>query len=116
MFSSEVRSLRRVFNRETWEAAESSDERETVVPAEMGEVWVDDSREMSGGVMTSSCLGLSWICGFGGAGNGTGTGTGGTGGIAGLSMGEFGGGGVDRRGMGVGAGIWGVEVLKSNAE
>ena len=69
----------------------------------MGEVWVDDSREMTGGVMTSSCLGLSWTCSFGGAGNGIGTGMGGTGGITGLSIGEFGGGGVTQWGMGVGA-------------
>ena len=86
------------------------------VPAEMGEVWVDDSRETTGGVMTSRGLGLSCICGFGGAGNDTGTGTGGTGGIVGLSMGEFGGGGVGRRGMGGGEGALGVEVLKSKAE
>ena len=84
----------------------------------MGEVCVDDSREMAGGVITSNCLGLSWICGFGGAGNGTGTGTGGTGGMVGFSMGEFGGGGVSvsRRGIGGGAGAQGVDVLKSNAE
>jgi len=105
--------LRRVFKRETWEAEESSEEREKAVPAEMGEVWIDDSREMIGSVMTPNGLGLSWISGFGGTGNGTGTGTGG---IAGLSIGEFGGGGVNRRGMGSGAGVNGVEVLKSNAE
>jgi hypothetical protein len=61
VFSSEVRSLRRVFKRETSEAEESLEEREKEVPAEMGEVWVDDSREMAGGVMTSNFLGLSWI-------------------------------------------------------
>ena len=59
MFNSEVRSLRRVFKRETWDADESPEEREQEVPAEMGEVWVEDSREIAGGVMTSSFLGLS---------------------------------------------------------
>lgn len=111
-----MRSLRRVFKRETCEAEESSEERETEVPIEMGEVWVDDSRDMSGGVITSNCLGLSWSRGFGGAGNGTGAGTGGTGGISGRSMGEFGGGGVNRRGMGSWMGVWGLEVPKSSAE
>ena len=42
VFSSEVRSLRRVFYRETWEV-EESDEQEKEVPAKVGEVWVDDS-------------------------------------------------------------------------
>lgn len=71
---------------------------------------------MSGGVITSNSLGLSWICGFGGAGSGIGAGTGGTGGITGRSMGEFGGGGVGRRGIDSGAGICDAEELKSNAE
>ena len=82
------------------------------VPIEMGEVWIDGSREMSGGVITSNCLGLS----CGGGGNGTGAGTGGTGGSMGRSMGEFGGGGVNRRGIGSRMGVWGLEVLNSNAE
>ena len=83
----------------------------------MGEVWIEDSREIIGGVTTSNCLGLSWICGFGGAGNGTGSGTGGTGGIAGLSMGELGGGGVNpSREIGSGTGVYCVELLNSNAE
>ena len=90
-----------VFKRETCEAEESSEDREREVPIEMGEVWVDDSREMTGGVMTSNVLGFSWTWGFGGDGNGIGAGTGGTGGIVGRSMGEFGGGGVNvsRRGI-----------------
>ena len=71
---------------------------------------------MSGGVITSNGLGLSWICGVGGGGNGIGIGTGGTGGITGRSMGVFGGGGDSRRGIDSERGIMGAEVLKSNAE
>ena len=41
-----------VFKQETWEAEELSEDREQEVPIEMGEVWVDDSREITGGVMT----------------------------------------------------------------
>ena len=108
--------MRRVFRRETWEAEESSEEREKEVPTERGEVWVDGSRDISGGVITSNGLGLSWICGVGGGGNGIGIGTGGTGGIMGRSMGVFGGGGDNRRGMANVRGVKGTDVLKSNAE